>query len=595
MFIRVHGILLILALSGLPACASFDTIDSTPRTPVAIPAAADDPRLKAAEARLDEGDLAQARATLGEVDNAKLSAPQRAYRQILESELALAEGRPLKAVQVLPRPGTVADAGLAARVEEERAKALLQMGDAIGATDAFRRRGTLVDDPAFQAENLDLLWKELSRADLGLVTPEQLQRAAPATRGWLELAAISRASYAPTADLPNRLEDWRQKYPAHPGAARIDGIAATPAPRAVIRNVALLLPLTGPYAATGEAVRDGFLSGYFQVPGSPITARIYDTGATVDTFRRAWQVALDQGAEFVVGPLRRDMVNALAADGRLPVPVLALNYLDPGQTAPFNFFQLGLAPEDEARQAAERAAADGQYRAVALVPEGDWGARILEAFRERYETLGGRLVAESRYPTESRDHSEEIRTLLALDWSEERHRTLTIALGTKTEFEPRRRQDVDLVFLVARPEQARLLGPQLRFHRTAGLPIYTTATIYDGEPPAMDLNGLRFCDMPWMLAGAGAADERWALERARVGNLFPRHRSDYARLLALGRDALGLISLIENGHLQPGTYFPAASGTLSLDSNGLIRRRLSCVEIDRGKLATVTPAVPPLR
>lgn len=595
MFIRVHGILLALALGGLGACAPFGTIDNKPRAPVMTPAAADEPRLKAAEARLDAGDLAQARATLRQVDNAQLSAPQRTYRQILESKLALAEDRPLHALQFLPRPGTVTDAGLAARVEEERARALFRMGDAIGATEALRRRGSLINDPQFQAENLDLLWNELGRADLGLVTAEQLQRAAPATRGWVELAVISRAAIAPTGNLPKQLEHWQQRYPDHPGIARIDAIAATPAPRAGIRSVALLVPLTGPYAATGEAVRDGFLSGYYQLPGSPITAKVYDTGETVDTFLRAWKIALDQGAEFVVGPLLRDMVNALAASGRPPVPVLALNYLDPGQVAPFNFFQLGLAPEDEARQAAERATMDGQYHAVALVPEGDWGTRILQAFRERYEALGGRVIAESSYSADSRDHSSEIRTLLALDWSEERHRTLTTTLGAKTEFEPRRRQDVDMVFLAARPDQARLLGPQFRFHRSAGLPIYTTATIYDGEAPAMDLNGLRFCDMPWMLAGAGAADERWAVERALVGNLFPRHRSDYARLLALGRDASGLIPLIENGQLQQGTYFPAASGTLSLDSNGVIRRRLSCVEIDRGKLVAVNPALPSKR
>jgi uncharacterized protein len=262
---------------------------------------------------------------------------------------------------------------------------------------------------------------------------------------------------------------------------------------------------------------------------------------------------------------------------------------------PFNFFQWGLAPEDEARQAAERAAADGQVRAVALVPEGDWGTRILQAFRERYESLGGKVIAEQSYPADIRDHSDAIRTLLALDWSEERHRTLTVALGVKTEFEPRRRRDVDLVFMAARPDQARLLGPQLRFHRTGALPVYATASIYDGDTPAMDLNGLRFCDMPWMLASAGAADERWALERARLGDLFPQHRSDYARLLGLGRDAFTLVNLIENGQLQPGNYFPAASGTLTLGADGVIQRRLSCVEINRGQLTAVAPAVPALR
>ena len=61
--------------------------------------------------------------------------------------------------------------------------------------------------------------------------------------------------------------------------------------------------------------------------------------------------------QFDDGLLRAAWIAELADSGRLPVPVLALNYLDPGKPAPFNLFQWGLAPEDEARQAAERAIA----------------------------------------------------------------------------------------------------------------------------------------------------------------------------------------------------------------------------------------------
>lgn len=598
MFNLLKATLLPAALLALAACVPFfdapdirETREAKPRTSSTV-ATTDQPGLRAAESRIHDGELGLARVALRKVDKSQLTATQRTYRQILEAELALAEDRPLATLQLLPRQESVGDTGLAARIEEDRARALFRLGDAIGATEVLRKRGQLLDDTTFQAENRDLLWGELRRADLEFLTPESLQQADPVARGWIELAIISRAVWSPPQSLENRMAEWRAEYPQHPATDRISALAAVPSGRTQFRHIALLLPMTGAFAATGEAVRDGYFSGYFQVPGSPLTARVYDTGATVETFRHAWRKALDGGAEFAVGPLRRDMVNALVADGRPPIPVLALNYIDAGQSAPFNFFQWGLAPEDEARQAAERAIADSQYRAIALVPEGDWGARILAAFRERYEILGGRVIAENLYKAETRDHSDDIRKLLAIDWSEDRHRTLTNALGVKSEFEPRRRQDVDLVFIAARPDQARLLGPQLRFHRSGGLPVYATAAIYDGEPPAVDLNGLRFCDMPWMLAGAGAADERWAVERTRLSALFPQHRGDYGRLLALGRDAFTLITLIENRQLQPGAYFPAASGTLSLDQDGIIRRRLSCVEISKGALSALGPGSP---
>jgi outer membrane PBP1 activator LpoA protein len=302
---------------------------------------------------------------------------------------------------------------------------------------------------------------------------------------------------------------------------------------------------------------------------------VYDTGPTPDTLLAAHRAALSDGAEFVVGPLTREDVTALAGSGRLPVPVLALNYLDAGKLAPFNLYQWGLAPEDEARQAAEHAIASRQVRAVALVPEGEWGERVLRAFQERFTQLGGTLHASGTYAPAERDYSAPIRALLALDSSQERHRSLTNVLGVRTQFQPRRRDDLDLIFVAARAEQARLLGPQLRFHRSGELPVYATAALYDCDPPGQDLAGLRFCDMPWMLTPAGEL-------RSQLRTLFPTRPKDHVRLLALGHDAYTLVQLIERGQLQPGSFFPAVSGTLSLRDDGVIARRLSCGEIRGG-------------
>jgi outer membrane PBP1 activator LpoA protein len=226
--------------------------------------------------------------------------------------------------------------------------------------------------------------------------------------------------------------------------------------------------------------------------------------------------------------------------------------------------------------------------AVSLVPEGEWGERIARAFQERFEALGGTLLAANTYVAAERDYSTPIRALLALDASEERHRALTNALGIRTQFQPRRRDDVDLVFIAARPEQARQLGPQLRFHRTGELPVYATATIWDGDAPGPDLAGLRFCDMPWMMATDGDA----AALRGRLRALFPARPKEHTRLLALGHDAYTLVQLIERGQLQQGSFFPAVSGTLSLRNDGVIARRLSCAEIRGNGLKALE--LPPL-
>lgn len=546
--------------------------------------------MAAAEADLAAGEAADARQWLAGVRADMLDAPQRARLRLLQAEILLAEQKPIEALQALPIPAELKPwPQLALREQGDRARVLFRIGDVVGGTRTLVARESLLAEPEQVRANRELLWAELRAADLDAAMSSRLVKADAVTRGWIEFATISRSVWLDVRDRNARIARWRVDYPQHPAEQQP---AAAPAerPRGELTSIALLLPLSGPQSGGAEAVRDGFFAAWYGARGAlPATPalRVFDTGTTTDSLLGAYRAALDAGAEFVVGPLTRQEVTSLADSGRLPVPVLALNYLDPGKPAPFNLFQWGLAPEDEARQAAERAIADRQYRAVALVPEGEWGERVRQAFQERFEALGGTLAQAETYVATERDYSEPIRRLLALDASEERHRALTNVIGLKSQFQPRRRDDIDLVFVAARPEQARLLGPQLRFHRTGELPIYATATIYEGEAPPADLSGLRFCDMPWMLAQDGDA----AALRSQLRTLFPTRPKDYTRLLALGHDAYTLVQLVERGQMQTGSFFPAVSGTLSLRADGVITRGLSCAEIRNGR---ITPLDAPL-
>jgi outer membrane PBP1 activator LpoA protein len=570
---RLHVSLLAAMLTVLAACAA----PGAGRAPAAGDA---EGLMAAAEADLAAGDPADARQWLGGLRPDALDPAQRARLRLLRAELLLAEDEPIEALQALPLAAELkAWPELGLRLEADRAQVLFRIGDIVGATRTLVAREKALTDPAQVHANRELLWNGLAAADLDAAPTSRTVKADATTRGWIEYATISRSVWLDARDRDARVARWRADFPDHPAEAMTAAAQpATPRARGELRAVALLLPLSGPHAAAAEAVRDGFFAAWYgaraALPSTP-AVRLYDTGATPDALLAAHRAALDDGAEFIVGPLTREDVTALVDGGRLPVPVLALNYLDAGKPAPFNLYQWGLALEDEARQAAEYAIAARQVHAVALVPEGEWGERVLGAFRERFEGLGGTLLASNTYVPAERDYSTPIRALLALDASEERHRALTSTLGIRTQFQPRRRDDVDLVFIAARPEQARLLGPQLRFHRTGELPVYATATIWDGGAPGPDLAGLRFCDMPWMMATDGDT----AALRGQLRALFPSRPKDHTRLLAMGHDAYTLLQLIERGQLQQGSFFPAVSGTLSLRNDGVITRRLSCAEI----------------
>jgi len=582
---RLRLSLLVAALTVLAACA-------TPGG-VRTGAIAGDAEalMAAAEADLASGDAGDARQWLAGVRPNALDPQQRARLRLLQVEILLAEDRPIEALQQLPLASELKDwPALTLRAEANRARVLFRIGDVVGGTRTLVAREKLMADPEQVRANRELLWSELATADLDSALNSRLVKADGVTRGWIEFATISRSVWLDARDRNARIARWRVDFPQHPAEQQAVATAA-PAerPRGELTSVALLLPLSGPYAGTGEAVRDGFLAALYRAPAPRPALRVYDTGDGADALQAAYRRALNEGAEFLVGPLRKEAVAALVDSGRPPVPVLALNYLDAGRSAPFNFYQWGLAPEDEARQAAERAVMDRGYRAVALVPEGEWGERVLRAFQQRFAELGGTVADARTYVDTARDHSEPIRALLALDASEGRHNALTGILGIKTKFEPRRRDDVDLIFMAARPDQATLIWPQFRFHRAADLPAYATAVVYDGEAPEADLNGLRFCDMPWMLSREG----EWTTLRNQLKSLFPDRGREYSRLLALGHDAYTLVGLIEGGQLGPGVYYPAASGTLSMREDGVITRGVTCAEIRNGALKPLDiPLVP---
>ncbi|HSW13550.1 MAG TPA: penicillin-binding protein activator, partial [Solimonas sp.] len=326
-----------------------------------------------------------------------------------------------------------------------------------------------------------------------------------------------------------------------------------------------------------EAVRDGFIAAHLR-SGATSRLRVYDVGSNSDNTLEAYRRAVADGAAVVVGPLRKESVAAMALQGTPAVPVLALNYLDEMQTVPPRFYQFGLAPEDEARTAAEHAAGQGLRRALALVPQTDWGERTYNAFRQRFQALGGQVVEAARYVPGQKEYSTVVRNLLQAQKPPEE------PLPPGVLPPPSRRQDADMVFMVARPMEGRLIAPQLRFWFAGDLPTYATALVYDGRPDG-DTAGLRFCDMPWMLTSAATNIP----ERIEAAELPSQKR--YPRLFAFGYDAQTLVATMRPGNGAVLARMPGMTGLLSIGGNGAVRRGLQCAQIQDGSVLLLeTPA-----
>jgi outer membrane PBP1 activator LpoA protein len=293
----------------------------------------------------------------------------------------------------------------------------------------------------------------------------------------------------------------------------------------------------------------------------------------------AYASAVTDGAEFVIGPLIRNNVMALANDILVPVPVLTLNYLPDDILAPPGLYQFALAPEDEARSAAVRAISDGHTRGVALVPNNDWGRRVLSSFASEFETLGGTLLDHRNYTPANQDFSNTIEDLMALSGSVQRYRRLRANIGAPLQFDPRRRQDTEFIFLAADASAGRLLKSQLKFHYSGDIPAYATSSVFefDGRSNS-DLNGIMFADTPWIIA-----PQPWI---EHLPSIFEEHFPDerrLGRLHAMGYDAYQLIAALFSARSGDMQELDGATGKLFLNADGRVHRRLAWAQFQNGE------------
>jgi len=405
-------------------------------------------------------------------------------------------------------------------------------------------------------------------------------------RGWLELGPIAAtAARSPSAPLAD-IDAWRSRYPNHPAneVVRTELLGHPMQQPNIVAgmpggaHIALLLPITGRTAAAATTVRDGFMTAYYQTPEAqrkPIT--VYDTGEV--GIQEAVNRATQEGADIIVGPLTREEVVAAAGLVTRRPPILALNFLPPSQPAPNGFYQFALSPEDEARLVARRIIADGHRNGIAIVPSGDWGTRVLAAFKQELEADGGGLFAVTALDTSQTDYSDSLTTVLRISESSARHRRLESILGTKLQFEPRRRTDLEFIFAPAQANIERLLRPQLRFHFAGGVPTYATSDAFEPDPHNnQDLEGLMFPDMPWILGSDLADAVRNALQSAYPSGGGPRRN----RLFAFGFDAYRIASALQAGGTN--IQVDGLTGHLSLDPDHRIHRELGWAQVHNGEI-----------
>ena len=537
-----------------------------------------DAAFSAAEAALAGFDWMQAEQALAALEP-PLTVDERARRDYLLARAAFLrgdDGRVEELLQGIPAAG-VARALLLQRDDFARQVATLAGRWLESARIGTRQLGQGLNDTLLQRE----IWQDLNRLRETELAAALDQADAPDWRAWLQLALLN-ATAGSVEELQAGLRQWRGEHPGHPAATTLPGglefLYETLQP---LQKVALLLPLSGPLEPAARAVRDGYLARYYLARARGDASHevaIVDTDEFPSAVA-AYQHAVATGADLVIGPLSKDRLAELGQYSPRPVPVLALNRIDEAIKQDVSaLVQLSLAPEDDTARIAELAFGQGARRALVLRPAGARGARLEEVLRQRWQALGGSIATTASYSSPEA-YSDQIKNALNLGASEQRARDMRSMLATNIEFTARRRQDIDVVFLLAgTPAEARSLKPLLPFHYAGTLPVYATSSIYGGlpDPRDRDLSGARLVELPWLLGSNPSL--RVAIAAGGTGT------DDFARLNALGADAWLLQARF--AQLQGGadTLIRGSTGLLRLDPGLRILREPELATFDGSEL-----------
>lgn len=367
-------------------------------------------------------------------------------------------------------------------------------------------------------------------------------------QGWIDLALALQAPGGKQA----ALNSWRLAYPdlivAESLLNELDQPQSTDVGNAAVATtgselqgpIALILPFAvEDFYPAADAIERGFVAAQAQAKGDD-DIRIYATNGQPNEIAGIYQQALSEGAKYVVGPLTRNEVSALAATP-LTVPTLALNEPEAGNAdANAQLHALGLSVEAEAAQIADIARSYGMQTAVIVASDNPLGSHMANAFSEAWRREGGQVKLQVVIARMS--DLEDIKSQISA-------------------------QPADMIFIAANNSEARAIRPFLDI----ATPTFALSHIYSGlphDPLDQPLLAVRFVDMPWLL---NPDDPAFSAYKNAAADLPP---GKMQRWFALGVDAY---AVLQNLVRQPNQSFSldGLTGSINASSNGSIKRELA--------------------
>lgn len=347
-------------------------------------------------------------------------------------------------------------------------------------------------------------------------------------------------------------------------------------------NVALVLPFTGKLAKQAEAIRDGFLA---TIDFDTSVNYILVDSASLNV-QQIEEVIVNNSIDFIVGPLQKDKI-ALYQQSEIlsAVNQLNLNTLDEEHELKKNTYYFALSPEDEIEQAVNYFVNKGVESPAIIYADNSLGRRLFEQFSTSWQEQTNKQVESVAFQNMSK-LGVAVKELLDVGLSEKRIKQIERLFGARVKSEERSRIDIDAIYVIANSQQTRLIKPFFDVNVSkfgSGLPIYASSRSYlidETSSEKLDLNGLTFTEMPWLLSSQNNAIDR-------LYDQVGKNDTQLKKLFAFGLDAKNLVPVLQYLSILPEVSIPALSGQLRVDSNNRVKRELKWAQYKQGQVVVI--------
>lgn len=392
-------------------------------------------------------------------------------------------------------------------------------------------------------------------------------------------------------------------------------------------EVALMLPLSGPVAETGQALLRAATLALFDAYDPRIRLLPVDTKGDLEVTRIEAEKLATSGVSIVLGPLLAENVR-LAGEVLTSANIPLVGFSNDSTVAASDVLIMGFLPETEVKRVADYAVSKGLTNFGALVPEGLYGERVQTALGDALVDAGGFVSAIESYPPDADALFEPVKRLAKYDERRQETRRevqylrslrddLTNEIAARLEeAEVMEGVEFDAVIVPEGGALMRTLGPLLPY--------------YEIDPNRVKLLGTGLWNNPALLGEPPLQGAWFAAPDPEAPTAFlARYESVYGgtapRIATLAYDAISLVAVLakeavaidsSNTEIEDGAKevvaaatvgggdrrfdlsklkrpegFSGIDGVFRFLPDGTNERSLAILEINRQRLRVLDPAL----